>query len=178
MGKRCMPCNLSPEEQKAAWEEFGERLTRGEEEEIMEEVLPNYLFYQVEGRNRRRCVCTHLECGVFEIERAENREFYGLKHGDITKCPVCGGRVMLKAVGRLRTFRSLNDRKWKQITVCRTGKDGALLLMKDLTAREMNGPQYKFRWFLDAWKDWVEAGSKRDKQGNPILTKSNKEKTA
>ena len=50
--------------------------------------------------------------------------------------------------------------------------------MKDLTAREMNGPQYKFRWFLDAWKDWVEAGSKRDKQGNPILTKSNKEKTA
>lgn len=135
MGKRCMPCNLSPEEQKAAWEEFGERLTRGEEEEIMEEVLPNYLFYQVEGRNRRRCVCTHLECGVFEIDRDENREFYGLKHGDITKCPVCGGRVMLQAVGRLRTFRSLNDRKWKQITVCRTGKNGALLLMSGFASR-------------------------------------------
>ena len=135
MGKRCMPCNLSPEEQKAAWEEFGESLTRGEEEEIMEEVLPNYLFYQVEGRKRRRCVCTHLECGVFEIDRDENREFYGLKHGDITKCPVCGGRVMLQAVGRLRTFRSLNDRKWKQITVCRTGKNGALLLMSGFVSR-------------------------------------------
>ena len=32
MGKKLMPCNLTPEEQQAAWEEFDEILTPEEEE--------------------------------------------------------------------------------------------------------------------------------------------------
>ena len=38
-------------------------------------------------------------------------------------------------------------------------------------------PDYKYKWFLDMWRAWVEAGSKRDKKGNPLLTEE-KEKTA
>ena len=38
-------------------------------------------------------------------------------------------------------------------------------------------PEYKFKWFIDMWRAWVTAGSKRDKNGNPILTEE-KEKTA
>ena len=38
-------------------------------------------------------------------------------------------------------------------------------------------PGDKYKWFLDIWKSWVKAGSKRDKKGKPLLPKS-KEKTA
>lgn len=38
-------------------------------------------------------------------------------------------------------------------------------------------PGIKYKWFLDMWKDWVKAGSRRDKKGKPILPKV-KEKTA
>lgn len=37
-------------------------------------------------------------------------------------------------------------------------------------------PGDKYKWFLDIWKSWVKAGSKRDKKGKPVLPKS-KEKT-
>ena len=30
-------------------------------------------------------------------------------------------------------------------------------------------PREKFSWFLDAWMDWVKAGSPRDKDGRPII---------
>lgn len=30
-------------------------------------------------------------------------------------------------------------------------------------------PEEKYKWFLDTWLSWVEAGSKRDKNGNPII---------
>lgn len=38
-------------------------------------------------------------------------------------------------------------------------------------------PAVKYKWFLDIWRSWVEAGSRRDKKGNPILP-NRKEKTA
>ena len=38
-------------------------------------------------------------------------------------------------------------------------------------------PQYKYKWFLDVWKEWVKNGSRRDKDGKPIIPKV-KEKTA
>ena len=50
---------------------------------------------------------------------------------------------------------------------------------KKLTQDQKNNsrPEYKYKWFLDVWRAWVESGSKRDKKGNPILTEE-KEKTA
>lgn len=39
-------------------------------------------------------------------------------------------------------------------------------------------PRERYRDFLDAWLSWVNAGSKRDKQGRPILPTMQKEKTA
>ena len=40
--------------------------------------------------------------------------------------------------------------------------------------------QKKYAWFLDAWLGWVNAGSRRDRKGNPITTGiiQEKEKTA
>lgn len=34
---------------------------------------------------------------------------------------------------------------------------------------EHHDPEEAYDWFLSAWLGWVRAGSKRDKQGNPIL---------
>lgn len=39
-------------------------------------------------------------------------------------------------------------------------------------------PRERYRDFLDTWLAWVNAGSKRDKQGRPILPEMQKEKTA
>ena len=35
--------------------------------------------------------------------------------------------------------------------------------------REAVNPRVRYAWFLDVWLDWVNAGSKRDKDGNPVL---------
>ena len=37
-------------------------------------------------------------------------------------------------------------------------------------------PEDKYSWFLKPWLDWVNSGSKRDKDGKPII--ENKEATA
>ena len=129
MGKKLMPCNLTPEEQQAAWEEFDEILTPEEEEQVIES-MDHYLFYYTENRGKtRECMCTHSACGRFVINRSENPGFWMLKHGSQGRCPICGQQVKLQALGKIRNFRNLNDSKWTRITVCRTGKDGALLLM-------------------------------------------------
>lgn len=44
--------------------------------------------------------------------------------------------------------------------------------------RKIVKPREKYRDFLDTWLAWVNAGSKRDKQGRPILPTMQKEKTA
>lgn len=35
--------------------------------------------------------------------------------------------------------------------------------------REAVNPRVRYAWFLDIWLDWVNAGSKRDRDGNPVL---------
>ena len=68
------------------------------------------------------------------------------------------------------------ERPWMTIEL--TGKD---------TIRQIHGyrnegynhaqdPEERYAWFLDAWLGWVHAGSRRDKQKQPILEA--KEKTA
>lgn len=129
MGKILMPCNLTEDEQKAAWDEFDEWLTP-EEEEQLDDYLDHYLFYWAEERGQKReCICTHRNCGRFVVRRKEDPAFWFHTHGSNARCPICGQPVTLQALGKLHSFRKLNDSKWTRVTVCRTGKDGALLLM-------------------------------------------------
>lgn len=129
MGKKLMPCNLTPEEQQAAWEEFDGWLTPEEEEEVIE-CMDHYLFYTADDRGKtRECICTHCNCGRFIEDRKDNPAFWMLKHGRKGRCPRCGQTVTLQALGKIRSFQKLNDSKWTRVTVCRTGKNGALLLL-------------------------------------------------
>ena len=123
------PCNLSPTEQEEAWAEFDEYLDDQESELVME-VMKNYLFYHREDNgNTRECICTHPGCGRFTMERRADKGFFSRKHGEEIKCPICGGIVELVSLGKVRNFSKINSDKWTRITLCRTGKDGALLLM-------------------------------------------------
>ena len=129
MGKVLMPCNLTAEEQQAAWDEFDEWLTPEEEKQVIES-MDHYLFYYAENRGKtRECICTHYNCGRFAVNRSADPGFWMYKHGSKARCPICGQKVKLQSLGKIRNFRSLNDSKWTRITVCRTGKDGALLMM-------------------------------------------------
>lgn len=40
--------------------------------------------------------------------------------------------------------------------------------------REAVNPRVRYAWFLDTWLDWVNSGSKRDRDGNPVLPESKK----
>ena len=129
MGKVLMPCNLTEEEQNAAWCEFDESLTREEEEEVIE-AMDHYLFYSADDRNKvRECICTHYNCGRFIVNRDDEPGVWMYKHGSDGKCPRCGESVKFQALGKIQNFAKLNDSKWTRVTVCRTGEDGALLLM-------------------------------------------------
>lgn len=43
-------------------------------------------------------------------------------------------------------------------------------------AKEAVRPSTRYKWFLDAWLGWVNAGSKRDKDGSPVLPGTDKTK--
>lgn len=42
--------------------------------------------------------------------------------------------------------------------------------------QESVDPRTRYAWFLDTWLDWVKAGSKRDKDGSPVLPGKDKMK--
>ena len=134
-GRKCQRCNLSPEEQKEAWNEFDEYLTEQEEEQVIE-VMDNYLFYHRDDNGKsRECICTHPDCGRFTMEKKYEKEFFSHTHGEEIKCPVCGGIVTLYSLGRVQNFSTINSKKWKRVTVCRTGADGALLMISGYVRR-------------------------------------------
>lgn len=154
MGKKLMPCNLTAAEQQEAWEEFDEILTPEEEEEVVE-TMDHYLFYEADDHGKmRECICTHYNCGKFIVKRADDPGFWIYKHGNKGKCPHCGGQVKYQALGKIRNFQKINDSKWTRVTVCRTGKDGALLLMSAYVNRFFR--HYDLRPVLEiSWKAWT-----------------------
>ena len=135
--KKLQPCNLTEEEKKSAWEEFDGGLLTREELEQISEILPGYLFYRADSRGKEReCICTHTDCGKFTIRRSDEPAFFRNKHGKELHCPKCGGIVRLIALGRITTFGRINSDRWERITLCRNGKDGALLLLSGYVKRE------------------------------------------
>lgn len=63
----------------------------------------------------------------------------------------------------------------------KTGQDKVELVQihgyKNERYKNAQPASLKCKWFLDAWKDWLRAGSPRDKKGNPIIPER-KEQTA
>lgn len=154
MRTKLMPCNLTLKEQQEAWEEFDGLLTREEEEEVIEN-MDHYLFYSTDRRGKlRECICTHYNCGKFVVTRKDNPGFWVYKHGSKGICPHCGGSVKYQALGRIGNFSKINERKWTRVTVCRTGKDGALLLMSAYVNRFFH--HYDLRPVPEiSWKAWT-----------------------
>lgn len=137
MGRKLLPCNLTETEISAAWDEFGEGLLTHEEIESINEILTPYLFYTTLRRGEEReCVCTHSNCGKFTVSKRQNPAFFGLKHGNETRCPRCGEIVNLISLGKMRTFDKLNRAYWTKITLCRVAEDGALLLLSGYAMRQ------------------------------------------
>ena len=136
MGKRLLPCNLTEAEIASAWAEFDGGLLDRDEMEMVNEVLPQYLFYSPSRKGKEReCVCTHCNCGKFTVREDRNPGFFRKKHKEETYCPRCDGVVHLVSLGRMRTFNLVNDVKWQRVTICRTGTDGALLLLSGYVKR-------------------------------------------
>ena len=130
MSRVCLPCNLTEQEQQEAMRKFGgdSDFLTAEEEESISEVFTQYLFYETWGdKNKRECICTHVNCGAFDMYAYDNKQFFRHKHNESIECPRCGEPVTLKALGKLRSGSSLTETK--KITICRAGQDGALLLI-------------------------------------------------
>lgn len=126
MGRINLPCNMDQEEADFYLEQF-EPYFLDREEEFISEVFEHYLFYENWGRkNFRECVCTHVDCGNFEVDKDENPGFFRLHHGDTLECPRCGNPVTLVALGKMRSFATLEQ--FRRIVICRKGYNGALLL--------------------------------------------------
>ena len=154
MGKILMSCNLTEEEQKAAWDEFDGWLTPEEEEQVVES-MDHFLFYTADDQNKtRECICTHYSCGRFIVKRKDDPAFWLHSHGSKARCPVCGQPVTLQALGKLSRFSKINNSKWTRVTVCRTGKDGALLLMSAYVNRFFS--HHDLRPVPEiSWKAWT-----------------------
>lgn len=173
MGSKLMPCNLTEEEKAAAWEEFGGELLTEEEAEMIGEVLPQYLFYTTRRRGEEReCVCTHHFCGRFSMTKKDRPDFFRSGHGKEIRCPRCGAIVKLISLGRIRTFGKINSEPWARITICRSGRDGALMLMSGYVKREFWDedlrPMPEVSWKTFTWlkpgkrMQWIRTWEPRD----------------
>lgn len=90
MGRVCLPCNLTEQEQQEAMRKFGGNsdFLTAEEEESISEVFTQYLFYETWGdKNKRECICTHVNCGAFNRYANENKQFFRHKHNESTNVP-------------------------------------------------------------------------------------------
>lgn len=126
MGRINLPCNMEKEEADFYLKQF-EPYFIGREEEFVSEVFEHHLFYETWGRRDfRECICTHPDCGTFEVDKEENPRFFNLHHGDALECPRCGNVVTLVALGKMRSFATLEETR--RIVLCRSGPNGALLL--------------------------------------------------
>lgn len=126
MGRINLPCNMEREEADFYLKQFDSYFL-DREEEFVSEVFEHHLFYETWGRrNFRECTCTHPNCGTFEVDKEENPGFFRLHHGDSLECPRCGNAVTLVALGKMRSFATLEETR--RIVLCRSGPNGALLL--------------------------------------------------
>ena len=107
-----VPCNLTEEEERAAFSLFHIPPTLEELEEAQNH-FQRHIFYETWGRRDfRECWCEN--CGHFEIHKSKTKDPYmddlfEFHHGDMVSCPMCGEEMELVALGRMRTFNSLRQ---------------------------------------------------------------------
>ena len=127
-------CNLSDEEAKDAFQEFNGWMDMDEIRQI-EMLFDHYLFYETYGRkDYRECYCGY--CGSFVRYKGEDPGFFEHHHRDQIECPDCGEYVELISLGKVRSMTSLKQRL--KVTICREGKNGALLLMSGIVVKNFS----------------------------------------
>lgn len=146
MGRVNLPTNMTSEE-SAHYLGLFDPYFSDEEEEFVSELFEPYLFYETWGRKDvRECVCTHCRCGRFEVSKTDKPRFFKYSHGECIECPNCGEPVQLVALGRMRTFSSLEETR--RVTICRAGKNGELLLTSGWAKKEYSWNDLKpIVWF-------------------------------
>ncbi len=139
MGKN-LKCNLSPERQEEVFRyfegDYGFCLDLTEESK-MKSLMPQYLFYDSSwtGKDIRECQCTC--CGGFTTYRNNDHTgFFKQHHGDRTDCPICGNEVKLLALGRMRSFRTINDSDESRFSIFRAAPDGGLMVISGWGRRQ------------------------------------------
>ena len=129
-----MLCNMEAEEAERHLAAFCPYFL-DREEEFASELFKHYLFYETWGhKDLRECTCTHDGCGTFEIYRGEDPNFFSHTHGDELHCPRCGEVVKLIALGRMRSFVSIDETI--RVTICRNGPEGAVQLLSGWATKQ------------------------------------------
>lgn len=125
-----MPDSMAAEVLK----QFDINLTEDEEAQI-DGLFEQYLFYVPNKTgSRRKCECTHRGCGSFEMKRSNSWEFFELGHRNKATCPKCGKDVTVLAKNKLRSFKSIQQRKL--VALFRHGENGSLLITCGVARRE------------------------------------------
>lgn len=130
---RNLKCNLSLDRQEEVFgyfeSEYGFCLDLAEESQ-MQSLMPQYLFYDTSWTEKNIRVCHCTNCGGFDIFRNKsNAAFFAHSSGDAWECPECGEGVELKALGRMRSFASVNDIDERRFSIFRAAPDGGLLVI-------------------------------------------------
>ncbi len=130
---RNLKCNLPPERQEEVFGYFengyGFSLDLAEETQ-MQSLMPQYLFYDSSWTEKNIRVCHCTNCGGFDVYRNKSTAaFFGHSSGDDCDCPNCGQGVELKALGRMRSFASVNDIGERRFSIFRGAPDGGLLVI-------------------------------------------------
>ena len=167
MGKN-LKIQMTPERQEEVLgyfdAEYGFALDLAEESQ-MKGLMEQYLFYDSSWTERNVRVCHCTSCGGFESHRSKSTAtFFAHSSGDSTDCPNCGNGVTLKAIGRMRSFASINDADERRFSIFRVAPDGGLLVVSgwgrrtfsfnelspDIAFREKErqyfGPGERMRW--------------------------------
>lgn len=130
---RNLKCNLPPERRAEVFGWFGgdyEIALDEAEENQMQTMMPQYLFYDTGWTERNIRVCHCTSCGGFDSYRSkETTAFFSAHSGDLAICPSCGAGVELKALGRMRSFASVNDADERRFSIFRAAPDGGLLVI-------------------------------------------------
>lgn len=125
-----MKSNLTDEEATAVEALFPRWPSKTERQHIQESVR-KYIFYDVEGRNKRYYICP--DCGPYTAKRHTDEDIYitddfsdsfNYQHKDRFTCPNCGFEGILINVGKAKSMDSL---AWEQKIVLLREREGWLL---------------------------------------------------
>lgn len=133
-------CNLSPDELETVLGYF-EGSGIPDVWDSITASFPQYIFTEpaalyddpflgeASGGNDLHCTCTWPGCGSFFSSPSDDvyadNFVHTQKHGTKIPCPQCGHDVIIKRLGRLRSFSSMDDKKF--VVIFQVAPDGGLM---------------------------------------------------